>query len=149
MTTDQATTRARNAEDGSVQLFMLGLGIALLLLGGIAFDLWRVLGDRRELSALADAAAVAATSGVDPEVFRATGVAELDPDLVDAQIAALLAEQPGSVLDGLSSPLVQLSVAGCDVTVRFERSFDFALLDFGRASNITLSATGCATPSQG
>jgi uncharacterized membrane protein len=138
-----------DGERGSVQLFMLGLGVAILLLGGISFDLWRLIGERRELAALADSAAIAATSGVDAEFFREQGVSRLDPALVEMQINAVLDQQPPSVLDGLSAPLVTLNTVGCDVTVRFEREFDFALLDFGTASSIVMSATGCASISQG
>lgn len=136
-------------ERGSVQLFMLGLGVAILLLGGISFDLWRLIGERRELAALADSAAIAATSGVDADYFRDQGLSRLDPALVDLQIDAVLDQQPPSILEGLSAPQVNLDTVGCDVTVRLERTFDFALLDFGTASNITMSATGCASISQG
>lgn len=136
-------------ERGSVQLFMLGLGVAILLLGGISFDLWRLIGERRELAALADSAAIAATSGVDAEFFRNQGISRLDPVLVEVQIEAVLDQQPPSILEGLSSPQVTLNTIGCDVTVRFERAFDFALLDFGTAPNIVMSATGCASISQG
>ena len=136
-------------ERGSVQLFMLGLGVAILLLGGISFDLWRLIGERRELAALADSAAIAATSGIDTGLFRDQGISRLDPDLVEAQIAAVLDQQPPSILEGLSAPQVSLSTIGCDVTVRFERTFGFALLDFGAAPDITMSATGCASLSQG
>lgn len=136
-------------EQGSVQLFVVGLGVALLLLGGIAFDLWRLLGDRRELAALADAAAIAAASGLDADVFRETGVVELDADLVERQVLAILEQQPPSAVDGLSAPRVTFDTLGCDVAVTFDRVFDFALLDFGRAPEIVLSATGCATPSRG
>ena len=139
----------KDEELGSVQLFMLGLGVAILLLGGISFDLWRLIGERRELAALADSAAIAATSGVDADYFRAQGVGRLDPVLVDLQIDAVLDQQPPSILEGLSAPQVTLDTAGCDVTVRFDREFDFALLDFGTASNIVMSATGCASISQG
>lgn len=128
---------------------MLGLGVAILLLGGISFDLWRLIGERRELSALADSAAIAATSGIDVEYFRVHGVSRLDPTLVDDQIGAVMSEQLASVLEGLSPPIVAFDTSGCDVTVRFERTFDFVLLDFGRASNIEMSATGCASVSQG
>lgn len=137
------------SERGSVQLFMLGLGVSLLLLGGIAFDLWRMLGDRRELAALADAAAIAASSGIDVGAFRTTGLADLDPELVGIQINDLLDAQPESVTDGLSVQSVQVGTAGCDVAVTVVKSFDFVLLDFGRADAITMSATGCASPSQG
>lgn len=137
------------SEQGSIQLFMLGLGVAILLLGGISFDLWRLIGERRELSALADSAAIAATSGIDGNYFREQGLSRLDPALVDSQISAVMSQQPRSILNGLSAPIVVLDTAGCDVTVRFERTFDFALLDFGTASNIEMSATGCASVSQG
>jgi hypothetical protein len=143
------TPDARSREQGSVQLFMLGLGVAILLLGGISFDLWRLIGERRELAALADSAAIAATSGVDADYFRNEGTSRLDPVLVETQIEAVLGQQPSSILDGLSVPQVTFDTVGCDVTVRFEREFDFALLDFGTASNIVMSATGCASLSQG
>ena len=136
-------------EQGSVTLFLLGLGVALLLLGGIALDLWRLLGDRRELSALADAAAIAATSGLDVDHFRETGVVLLDPFAVDMRIDELLAAQPEATLGGLSAPHVSFMAPGCDVAVRLERQFDFTLLAFGNADDITLSATGCATLNQG
>lgn len=136
-------------ERGSVQLFMLGLGVAILLLGGISFDLWRLIGERRELAALADSAAIAATSGVDADFFRDQGISRLDPVLVEMQIDAVLGQQPPSILEGLSPPQVSLDTVGCDVTVRFQRVFDFALLDFGTASNVVMSATGCASISQG
>ncbi len=137
------------SERGSVQLFLLGLGVAILLLGGISFDLWRLIGERRELAALADSAAIAATSGVDADFFRDQGIGRLDPVLVREQIEAVLDQQPASVMEGLSAPQVNLSRAGCDVTVGFQREFDFALLDFGRTANIMMSATGCASISQG
>lgn len=136
-------------EQGSVTLFLLGLGVALLLLGGIALDLWRLLGDRRELSALADAAAIAATSGLDVDHFRETGVAMMDPFAVDMRIEELLGAQPEATLVGLSAPHVSFVAPGCDVAVRLERQFDFTLLAFGNADDITLSATGCATLTRG
>jgi hypothetical protein len=136
-------------ERGSVQLFILGLGVAILLLGGISFDLWRLIGERRELAALADSAAIAATSGVDVDYFRDHGISRLDPLLVGGRIEAVLDQLPSSVLEGLSSPQVSLNTVGCDVTVRFQREFDFALLDFGTAPNIMMSATGCASVSRG
>lgn len=136
-------------EGGSVQLFMLGLGVAILLLGGISFDLWRLIGERRELAALADSAAIAATSGVDADYFREQGVSRLDPELVDEQITLVMHQQPASIIEGLSAPQVVMAADGCDVTVRLQREFEFTLLDFGSASSIVMSATGCASLSQG
>jgi len=123
--------------------------VALLLVGGIALDLWRLLGDRRDLSSLADAAAIAATSGLDVDGLRETGVTVLDPSAVDIRIDELLAAQPESTLVGWRAPQVSYAVPECDVAVRFERDFDFTLLAFGTADDITLSTTGCAILTQG
>jgi hypothetical protein len=57
---------------------MLGLSLLLLLFGGIALDFWRGLAMQREMAAVADSAAIAAASGIDEEVYRATGEVLLD-----------------------------------------------------------------------
>lgn len=132
------------AEAGSVVLFMLGLGVALLLLGGIALDLWRLASDNREITSLADAAALAATSGVDIAEFRETGVIRLDPDAVDRLIESVMAEQSRGFVEELRRPVVRYDVDGCDVAVRLEKRFDFGMLALGEVDDITLSATGCA-----
>ena len=131
-------------ERGSVVLFLLGLGVALLLLGGIALDLWRLVGERRELASLADAAALAATSGIDTGEFRRSGVLQLEPGSVDLLIEGVLLEQSDDFVSELRRPVVVYDLDGCDVAVRLEKTFDFSLLALGEADDITLSATGCA-----
>jgi len=132
------------SERGSVVLFLLGLGVALLLLGGIALDLWRLVGERRELASLADAAALAATSGIDIGEFRQSGVLQLEPGSVDLLIERVLLAQSDDFVSELRRPVVVLDLDGCDVAVRLEKTFDFSLLAFGEADDITLSATACA-----
>ncbi len=68
------------SDRGSVTMWMLGLSLLLLLLGGLAVDFWRALALQRALAAAADSAAVAAASGIDEEVYRLTGEVMLDPD---------------------------------------------------------------------
>ena len=131
-------------ERGSVVLFLLGLGVALLLLGGIALDLWRLVGERRELASLADAAALAATSGIDIGAFRQSGVLQLEPGSVDLLIEGVLLEQSDDFVSELRRPVVEYDLDGCDVAVRLEKTFDFSLLALGEADDITLTATGCA-----
>ena len=131
-------------ERGSVTLFVLGLTIALMMVGGISLDLWRLLGDQRELTGLADAAAVAATSAIDVESFRLTGEVVLDPVGVDARISELLGAQPQSTRGGIGPPQVSFTLPGCDVAVRLERRFAFTILGLGTAEDLTLSAIGCA-----
>lgn len=60
-------------------LWMLGLCMALLFLGGISLDLWRLFLDRRDLAGVVDSAAVAGASAIDEPLFRARGVVRLQP----------------------------------------------------------------------
>ena len=81
----------RDSERGSVTIWMLGLSLLLLLFGGLALDFWRGLAVQRELSAVADSAAIAAGSGIDEEHYRFAGEVRLDPararDLAVASIS--------------------------------------------------------------
>ena len=52
-------TTNRAGEQGSVTLFVLGICVGCLFLAGCSIDLWRAVAVRRELSAMADAAATA------------------------------------------------------------------------------------------
>lgn len=63
----------RESDRGSVTIWMLGLSVLLLVFGGLALDYWRALALQRELAAVADSAAIAAASGIDEVVYRATG----------------------------------------------------------------------------
>lgn len=69
---------SRSAERGTVTLWLLGLCVCVLFLGGISLDLWRAFGARRALAEMADAAALAGASGLDEDALRA-GELRLDP----------------------------------------------------------------------
>jgi len=45
-------------EGGWVALWMLGLALLVLALGGLSLDLWRAISERRELAAAADAGVI-------------------------------------------------------------------------------------------
>lgn len=68
-------------ERGTVTLWVLGLCLMMLFVGGIALDLWRAFSERRALAGVVDAAAVAGASGIDTDAYRATGQLRLDPAL--------------------------------------------------------------------
>lgn len=68
------------SDRGSVTIWVLGLSILLLVFGGLSLDYWRALALQRELAAVADSAAIAAASGIDEEVYRATGDVVLNSD---------------------------------------------------------------------
>lgn len=66
-------------DHGFVTVWILGLCVALLFLGGIGVDLWRAFAARRALAAVADAAAVAGASALDLTQHDAYGRLALDP----------------------------------------------------------------------
>ena len=84
-----ATKRARDAR-GTATLFVLGLCVAVLFIGGLSVDFWRLIAARRSLAAMADAAASAGASGLDETSLR-NGGSDLDPILAhDLAVDSLL-----------------------------------------------------------
>ncbi|HUI47534.1 MAG TPA: pilus assembly protein TadG-related protein [Acidimicrobiia bacterium] len=116
--------RARRAgEQGSITLWVLGLCVALMFLGGLSLDLWRAVADRRQLSSMADSAATAAADGVDIPALRA-GSLQVDPERARALALASLDEDPHvQSLDG-----VDVEVVGNRVTVSLRDHVGFSLL---------------------
>ena len=51
-------------------ILVLGLCVAVLMLGAISVDFWRVLSVRRSLAAMADASATAGANGIDEAALR-------------------------------------------------------------------------------
>ncbi|MDX1619402.1 MAG: pilus assembly protein TadG-related protein [Nitriliruptorales bacterium] len=83
-------------QTGSMTLWMVGLTMLVLAIGGISVDLWRAQAERRELAAIADAAAFAGASGLDTVAFRRDGSLQLDPHLAEQLSRADLAVQDGA-----------------------------------------------------
>lgn len=112
-------------ERGSITFWILGLSIAVLFLGGMSVDLWRVMSDRRELAAVADSAAAAAASAVDADHWRESG----EVALVDAHANALAAEVVAEhdVSDELSAP-IGVTVVDDAVEVSLVRTVDLTFL---------------------
>jgi Flp pilus assembly protein TadG len=129
-------------ERGSVTLWVLGLCVALLFLGGLTIDLWRAIATRRELSAMADAVATASANGVDEAALRHGGV-RLDPDRARTIARETLAR------DARAARLedVELQVAGDQVAVTLEDEVPFSLLGiFVRGDPFTVRVTATAHP---
>ena len=115
--------RDERDERGTITLWVLGLCIALMFLGGLSLDLWRAVADRRELSSMADSAATAAANGVDVDALR-TGTVRLDPERARAIALASLDEDPHHTeLDA-----IDIEVTGARVTVSLRDHVAFSLL---------------------
>lgn len=73
-----------NGQRGAVTLWLLGLCLVLLALGGLAVDLGRGFSERRALHAAADAAALAGAGAIDEAEYRASGRLVLVPAVAEA-----------------------------------------------------------------
>ena len=85
--------RSRRREAGTITLWLLGVCLLLFALGGISLDLWRGFSARRSLAGAADAAALAGASGIDEEVYRRSGVVQLDPALAESRARTYVVRQ--------------------------------------------------------
>ncbi|MGQ0824467.1 MAG: pilus assembly protein TadG-related protein [Actinomycetota bacterium] len=129
-------------ERGTVTLWMLGLGICVLFLGGLSLDLWRGVAARRELSAQADTAATAGANGLDEPALRA-GVVELDPDRARAlAVDALQRDEQFSTLD-----FAAVTVVEDEVVVTLQDRVPMSLLGiFDRGNSFVVRVTARARP---
>lgn len=132
-----------NRERGSVTIWILGLSFVILGFGGIALDFWRALATQRELAAIADAATVAAASGIDEEVYRSTGAVALDPD------RALLLGTRSLASQGAELDQVDFVVAsdGSQVALTITGSVDGWFVGmFTEEGELTVRAVSVASP---
>lgn len=125
---------------GSITLWLVGLVVFVLGLGGVVVDLWRVLGERSELVALVDSAAVAGASALDERALRAGEGVVLVPDEARRRAAAVLAvDRPDRVA---------VVVDRASVVVTGERVVDLTLVRalIPEESPVTVRATATALP---
>ena len=134
---------AGGAEKGSVTLWMMGLGLLLLTLGGLSVDLWRLIAERRELAVMAEAAAVAAVNAVHEEVFRQTGQIVLEPaEAVELAERSLLAQPGGN--DQTLDPDWFVLEDEVTVVVTLRRTVEFTLLRIAGAEPVAIGASARA-----
>ena len=116
---------ARRDERGFISIWMLGLGIVVLFLGGLSLDLWRAYSVRRTVAEMVDGAADAGASGLDEASFRQPGQpVRLDPARAEALARDALAADPAST--GLDR--VEVSAVPQQVTVRASALVHLSLL---------------------
>ena len=130
----------RNGDErGTITLWVLGLCISLMFLGGLSLDLWRAIAERGQLSSMADSAATAAANGLDVDALR-SGTVRLDPVRARALALASLDEDPHrATLDG-----VDVEFDGNRVTVTLRDHVRFSLLGIfmgGRQFDIRVHAS--------
>jgi Flp pilus assembly protein TadG len=132
----------RHDERGTTTLWVLGLCVIVLFLGGLSLDLWRVITVRRSLVAMADAGATAGADGLDPQALRADRIA-LDPALARAEAGDALRAQSGwSTVDD-----ADVDATPAEVTVTLQAHVEFTLLGiFVHGDPITVRVSASAAP---
>lgn len=129
------------SERGTVTIWMLGLSMLLMVFAGIGLDFWRGLAVQRELASIADAAAVAAASGIDEEHYRMTGEILLEEERARSLALASIDRQ------GLDLASVDVDVTGIAVTVVVEDAVHLGLLGVLVDESEPLTVSGSATAS--
>jgi Flp pilus assembly protein TadG len=124
-------------ERGSVLITGLLLTLALLMVLGAAVDTGHAFIVRRDLSALADNAALAGAQQLDQQAIH-QGQLALDPQ--QAQAAAL------STMSGEPGVQVQADATPADVHVQVRRRFPTILLRLVGLADLTVSAQADAAP---
>ncbi len=131
-------------ERGSMTLWMLGMCLTVLFLGGLAADLWRVIELRRSLAATADATASAGANGLDEASLR-RGDTQLDPDRAERLAREQLRSEPGA--DRVDR--VRLDATTDVVTVELVGHVEFGLLGiFVAGDPIEVHARASAQPTR-
>jgi hypothetical protein len=125
----------------------LGLALCVLMVGALSSELWRALGERQKLTALADTAAIAAAGAIDLEFYRQTGELRLEPEQAVDRALAVLAETSGGGRLSVP-PLVIVNEGGQSVEVELVREVSYGLIRILalEGDRFTVTATAVAYP---
>ena len=97
------------------------------MVGAMSAELWRAIGERQELVAMADAAAVAAAGAIDLDHYRSTGEVIIDSPQAAQLAHQVIAGSSGGVM--LSAPpSIAVADDGSSVTVELTRELPFGLI---------------------
>jgi Flp pilus assembly protein TadG len=129
-------TRIRS-ERGSVLITGLLLTLALLMVLGAAVDIGHAFIVRRDLSSLADNAALAGAQQLDQQAIH-QGQLALDPQQAQAAALSTLSSEPGVQVQADATP--------ADVHVQVTRRFPTILLRLVGLADLTVSAQANAAP---
>jgi len=124
-------------ERGSVLITGLLLTLALLMVLGAAVDIGHAFIVRRDLTSLADDAALVGAQQLNPQAIH-QGQLALDPQQAQAAALATLTGQPGIQ--------ARADATTADVQVQVTRRFPTLLLRLVGLSDLTVSAQADAAP---
>ena len=112
---------------GAAPIWFLGLALCVLMVGALSSELWRVIGERQELTAIADAAAIAAAGALDLDAYRMSGEVVLSSEeAVDRALLVIAAHSGGD--DLAEAPVVDVASDALSVRVELVREVPFGLI---------------------
>lgn len=128
---------------GQASVLLAGLLVVGLAVAGLAVDGGRLFLARRELSAVADAAALAGAGAVDEEAWRESDgtVVRLDPAGARREVARVLAASPAA-----RDARVEVDVDEARVSVLVARTVPTVLLGLVGRGRQEVGATATAAP---
>lgn len=115
------------SERGSAPVWFLGLSLCVLMVGAMSAELWRAIGERQELVAMADAAAIAAAAAIDLDHYRSTGEIVIDREEAAMRALHVIAGSSGGA-DLSTAPSIAVAGDGSSVTVELTREVPFGLI---------------------
>lgn len=125
------------SDRGSVTIWMLGLVMVMLAVGGLALDLWRILGEKHRLELIADRAAATGSGALDPLAYRDSGLIVLDEGA--ARLRALEVVNARGVGD------VGITTAPTEITVALQGEVSLSLLKLLLPDDEPVTVCGTAT----
>ncbi len=123
--------RLRQEEGGfSAPIMVLIMAMMVLFIGGISIDLWRVIADHREVSGLADGAAIAGATAVDIAAFEADPTADpvLDPGLATRRVCQYMSDHEGVTACPSATVTVDFAPDLTAIEVSFQREVELTFL---------------------
>ncbi|TMK49727.1 MAG: hypothetical protein E6G66_08530 [Actinobacteria bacterium] len=139
----------RRDDLGFLTIWLLGLCLLLLVLGGVSLDLWRVFSERQALAGLADSASLAGAAGLDLDAAR-RGLVRLDPADAAGRARASIAAQADKGSLVLSSVNIVVRQDRSEVTVSADGQVHLILLRLllgDRPVSLQVSSTAVARSS--
>jgi hypothetical protein len=137
----------------SAPVFILFVALLVLLVGGVAVDLWRVVATHRRVAGLVDGAAIAGATAVDEE--RLYSDPDLEPWLDEQEAVARACDYLVRNGVDLTCPgEVEVAVGTFEITVAFERGVEVTLLRLlslagGSVEPIAVGSTSTAVLQRG
>ena len=137
--------KTRYNDEGAITIWVLGLVMIVAFFGWMSIDLYSAFSDRRQLASAADQAAQAGAAALDADVWRNSGIRQLDPDRAKQLALQNLGEQN---LGPLSNATITATAE--QITVVLEADVASGLISiFGAGDDpLTVTVTATGTPRQ-